>query len=147
MKKRGFTLVEIMIVVGIITLLAFIAFPSLLRSRITANESVAQSTLKAISTAFETYAAANSATYPVAETDLTGANPPYLNQAYQGQSLQGYTYTYPTLTATAYCIQAAPLSANSGTKTFSITTGGVLTEAACAQWIILLAEAVFYVKI
>ena len=37
-KKQGFTLVEIMIVVGIVTLLAALSTHSLLRAKITANE-------------------------------------------------------------------------------------------------------------
>lgn len=124
--RKGFTLVEIMIVVAIIALLAAIAIPNLLRARLNANESVAMATVRTISTAAESWAAANNGNYPTGEGVLTGATPPYLNQAYCGLTVQGYIYTC-TFAATAYSVAGAPANAGvSGNRTFTITTGGVL---------------------
>ena len=54
-KNRGFSLLELLIVVAIILIIATIAIPSLLRSRQAANESAAVANLRTINTAEVTY--------------------------------------------------------------------------------------------
>lgn len=52
-RERGFTLVELMIVIAVIAIIASIAVPNLVRSRSSANESAAIATLRAIANAQE----------------------------------------------------------------------------------------------
>src|SRR5271169_1651177 len=121
--EQGFTLVEIMIVVAIIALLAAIAIPNLLRAKMTSNDALAKATLRAMSTAAESYGTANNGNYPGNESSLTGATPPYLNEAYCANSpLAGYNYDCTGMSSSGYTITATPLSIGSTGSTVETIT-------------------------
>ena len=67
--QKGFSLIELLIVVAIILIIAAIAIPNLIRSRMSANEASAVGSIRAINTAEIAY----STTYPnVGFTQLSG---------------------------------------------------------------------------
>jgi prepilin-type N-terminal cleavage/methylation domain-containing protein len=131
MNRKGFTLVEIMIVVAIIALLAAIAIPNLLSARMTANTAAAKANVRSLSTAAETYSTANNGSYPASVANLTtyiGAAGAYCADAAGGSTnVQGYTYKC-TMTAGGYSFVANPVTVGTtGTTTYTATTGGVIT--------------------
>jgi len=137
MNRKGFTLVEIMIVVAIIALLAAIAIPNLLSARMTANTAAAKANVRSLSTACETFSTAHSGTYPAkvgSSSDAGGlydfisAASGYCKDNAGGTTdVQGYTYAC-TLTAGGYSITATPVTlGTTGSVTYTATTGGVLT--------------------
>ena len=137
--RKGFTLVEIMIVVAIIALLAAIAIPNLLRARHNANEAAAIGATRTLSTAMESFRAAQTPpAYPDALSDLSGADPPYIDDALgdavdAANAKQGYFYTYAQGgTVNEYTLTANPATTGvTGTRIFFVDESGVirLTDA------------------
>ena len=123
-KIKGFTLVEIMIVVAIVALLVGVAIPNLLRVRINANQTSAQATVRSFASACETYAAANAALYPTEVTDLTTDTPPYFPFDPTAASREGYYFTV-VFGDNSYMILATPLP-NTGDWDYRATTGMIL---------------------
>ncbi|MBU0713913.1 MAG: prepilin-type N-terminal cleavage/methylation domain-containing protein [Verrucomicrobia bacterium] len=110
--KKGFTLVEIMIVVAIIGLLAAIAIPSFMRARLTSQQNACINNLRQIEAAKDQYALENGLTnYATIGTNDAGA----FGLLVSAGAATGYIKAFPlcpastTITAT---VRTADLSAS-----------------------------------
>ena len=74
-NQKGFSLIELLIVVAIILIIAAIAIPNLLRARIAANESSAVGSVRTIVTAEVTYSSTWGTGFAATIANLGGANP------------------------------------------------------------------------
>jgi len=73
-KRKGFTLIELMIVIAIIAILAAVLVPNFMRAREASRLTACKSNLKNISTAVETYSNDYDGLYPGSGTNLVPIN-------------------------------------------------------------------------
>jgi type IV pilus assembly protein PilA len=132
-RAKGFSLIELLIVVAIILVIAAIAIPSFLRSRISANESAAVAAVRTVNTAQITY----NSTYPTvgfaaslsnlagtcSGTTIPTSAGACLIDSQLATGIRGaYTFTLSNATGTPasnYTVIAAPVLQNySGVRSF-----------------------------
>jgi prepilin-type N-terminal cleavage/methylation domain-containing protein len=126
-RKKGFTLIELMIVIAIIAILAAVLVPNFMRAREASRLTACKSNLKNISTAVETYSNDNDGIYPgdtnfkeIKSGETLGIGT--LASTYIGKTLncpaaaKPYTYRLATASGAGYWIYcpAAPGSGASG---------------------------------
>jgi type IV pilus assembly protein PilA len=153
MKKnqKGFSLIELLIVVAIILIIAAIAIPNLLRAKIAANQASAVGSLRTINSAEETFSSTYSDYYTLTLVQLGGpvagaatcnkAN--LIDEVLSAGQKSGYTFVFvangvPGLVAgvpaacgasgdTGYGVSATPTTLNStGTTSYCIDETGVV---------------------
>ena len=139
MKKtqKGFSLIELLIVVAIILIIAAIAIPNLLRSRMAANEASAVGSLRTLNTACVTY----STNYPSVgypgtlaalgpSTTATSSSADLIDSVLAGGTKSGYTFTFNAgsgTPSTGYSVVANPTSrGTSGQRGFYTDQSGVI---------------------
>lgn len=137
-KEKGFTLVEILIVIAVIGLLLTIALPALLRSRVNANESAAKSNLQTFAGAMESYRAAQAIpAYPADMGDLTSATPPYLDSTWgSGTTVtkSGYDLSYARTDDAIFALIAEPSGVGTtGNNSFCVDETGLIWTSATSS--------------
>ena len=150
-KQKGFSLIELLIVVAIILIIAAIAIPNLLRAKIAANQSAAVGSLRTISSAEETFSSTYSDGFTLTLAQLGGAAGGATNCAAAhlidevlGQdpaTKGGYQYVFanngvaalavgfPAACGsgdTGFSVTAAPVSLSTGTAAYCIDESGVI---------------------
>jgi prepilin-type N-terminal cleavage/methylation domain-containing protein len=120
-NNKGFSLLELLIVVAIILIIATIAIPSLLRSRQAANESAAVASVRTITTAEVTYLSSSGGFYGDIPMLVSAG---LLDTAFNGIR-GGYQYSISN-SGMDYTIWAAPASTNNGRFAYYSVPDGVV---------------------
>src|SRR5262245_45512407 len=126
-SSKGFSLLELLIVVAIILIIATIAIPSLLRSRQAANESAAVASVRTITTAEVTYLSSSGGNYGDIAMLVTAG---LLDTGFNGTK-GGYQYSITT-NGLDYTINANPASTNNGRYAYYSVPDGVVRYSTVA---------------
>ena len=131
-NNRGFSLLELLIVVAIILIIATIAIPSLLRSRQSAQESSAVANVRTVNTAEITYLSSNQGSYGDIPSLITSG---LLDTRFAG-SVSGYSFVV-SASGSDYTVTATPTSTNAGRFGYYSVPDAVIryasaTSATCA---------------
>ena len=119
-KQKGFSLIELLIVVAIILIIAAIAIPNLLRSKIAANQASAVGSLRtlntsciAFSTSYGQFPAALTNLGPVASgSTASSTSADLIDSVLSAGTKSGYTFVYTAGNANqSYTITATPITA------------------------------------
>jgi len=143
-SSKGFSLIELLIVVAIILIIAAIAIPNLLRSRIAANQASAVGSLRTLNTSEITYSSTFNVGFTYTLAYLVSPSPSTANPTSTAAGLidsvlasgakSGYTFTYTpgvsdsTGRINAYTIAAQPITNSTGTNYYFTDQSGVIRQ-------------------
>jgi prepilin-type N-terminal cleavage/methylation domain-containing protein len=141
--SRGFSLIELLIVVAIILVIAAIAIPNFLRSRLAANQSSAVASLRTLDTAEVTYSTtygsgfSSSMQYlatPSAGASASSTAAGLIDSVLASGSKSGYTFAYSpgavdiTGRITNFSFTAVPINSLTGTNSYYTDQSGVIRQ-------------------
>jgi len=123
--SRGWTLIEILLVVTIIAILCAVALPSMVRSKISANEVSAIQSMRVISEK-ESEFKLELQTYGTLE-DLSATSPPYLDEVLGRGTKSGYFFSATFEGGMTFTAQAIPQSVGeTGNRFFFVSDSNVI---------------------